>query len=180
MKYLNVMIDIETMSTKSNAAITSIGAVTMDFEKGELGKSVFYVPVDLRTSVEKNGHLCADTVLWWLTQSKEAIEGMINDVTPLDVALHELSLWLNSHVADGYRIWSNGANFDGVILREAYSNCGMESPWNFRSEMCYRTMRIMNKHIEAVQLNGVSHNALDDAKYQAMHLIRIMEAANDA
>ena len=44
-KYSNWMVDLETMSTQTDAAIISIGAVFMDFENECLGSS-FYFSVD--------------------------------------------------------------------------------------------------------------------------------------
>lgn len=78
MKYKHLMLDLETMSNKGNAAIVSIGAVAFEPSTGELGPE-FYLTVDL-VSCEKLGlHIDADTVLWWMKQSSEARAAIVDE-----------------------------------------------------------------------------------------------------
>ena len=74
---IQVMLDLETMSVRSNAAIASIGAVKFDTETGIVDK--FYRTVDLRTSKAVGLHVDPETVGWWNNQSKEARQALLKD-----------------------------------------------------------------------------------------------------
>jgi hypothetical protein len=68
----------------------------------------------------------------------------------------------------------NGVDFDNVILANAYSACMLKQPWSHKSNRCYRTIYNETKDIIArPTFSGVAHDALDDAKNQANHLINI-------
>ena len=67
---LDIMLDLETMGTGTQAAIVAIGAVEFDLEKGILGEE-FYRTVDLSSSISCGGIIDADTVLWWMQQSED-------------------------------------------------------------------------------------------------------------
>ena len=65
------MLDLETMGNGPNAAITAIGAVKFDPDKGEIVET-FYFKVNLESSVKQGGVIDASTVIWWLGQNEEA------------------------------------------------------------------------------------------------------------
>ena len=168
---MEVMLDLETMGTGSNAAITAIGAVTFD----EIGiQREFYSEVNLQSSVDNGGVIDGKTVMWWLKQSNEARTAFKNndDAPLLPVVLMEFSYWYSR--ASGTLVWGNGTAFDNVILRNAYNNCGLTAPWDFLNDRCYRTIKAMYKGIPFERV-GTYHNALDDARSQALHLLKIRE-----
>jgi hypothetical protein len=66
---IHVMVDLETLSTKSNAAILAIGAVKFTPEKGVYDN--YYQVVT--TPPETEGfHISTETLEWWTKQSAEA------------------------------------------------------------------------------------------------------------
>ena len=159
----HIMIDLETMSTKPNAAIVAIGAV--EFSKEGLGRE-FYVTVTLSSNEEYGRHVSASTIMWWLEQSNEARKELTNAKVGLQEALELFSVFVRSVKPTG--VWGNGAGFDNVVLREAYSAVFTENsePWPFYADRCYRTIRNLTDH-RAVKFDGEKHNALSDAKHQA-------------
>lgn len=110
--------------------------------------------------------------MWWLKQSEEARSYFFNnDNAPsLMDALHRFSEFYNKHNG---MVWGNGAMFDNSILGNSYKRCGLDVPWKFWNDMCYRTIKNMNKHIPIGRV-GTYHNAVDDAESQALHLIKIL------
>ena len=117
--------------------------------------------------------MSADTVLWWMEQSKEARSALVKNPIPIGDALFDFSVWLTRH-GDNVRVWGNGAAFDNVVLRAAYKNDNMKAPWSFRNDMCYRTMKNLHPGVVAGKREGTFHNAFDDAKHQAKHLVKIL------
>jgi hypothetical protein len=170
----NIMLDLEYMGKGANAAICAIGAVR--FNTTSLG-ATFYRAIGLRTSVASGGALDADTVLWWMGQSEKAREEIINARCPISVALQDFSEWVtaNNFGGDEIQMWGNGAAVDNVILRTAYEREGIKTPWHFRGDRCFRTVRAMRPHLEC-EFKGTAHNALDDAIYQAEYMLKIFQS----
>lgn len=165
----NVMIDLETMSTDSNAAIVSIGAVF--FNENEIGKK-FYVNVDLGSSVMAGGVTDQDTINWWNKQPEKVKRALDDMKQSIEMALQLFSEFLGD--AKNIKIWGNSSAFDNVILANAYKRLGKDVPWQFWDDRCYRTMKSLFKDVE-MKREGDHHNAEDDAVSQSKHLIEIVK-----
>ena len=170
---LQVMLDLETMGSDSDAAVVAIGAVKFDPATGKTGEE-FYEVVDLQSSVDAGMRMNVSTVMWWMRQEDEARK-KISEVkgVPLRDALVRFSEWFG----DDKPVWGDGATFDNVILSNAYSLTGLKRPWSYRSDRCYRTM----KNLKSVPVNrvGTFHCAVDDARTQAAHLMEILKLVPD-
>jgi exodeoxyribonuclease VIII len=181
----DVMLDLETMGTRSRAAIVAIGAVAFDLETGQLG-NIFYQVVDLESSVKAGLEMDADTVMWWLRQNDAARLALTNPIVSaedLSSTLLRFSHWLVTQSVDGEglahdcRVWGAGAGFDNVILRSAYELCGLTLPWKFWNDRCYRTVKNLHPDVVMASREGTHHNALDDALNQTNHLIVMLGPA---
>jgi exodeoxyribonuclease VIII len=168
MKNVNIMIDLETMSTACNAAICSIGAVKFTLEDGIIDE--FYCTVDASDCKNEGLHIDKSTVEWWSKQPKHVLDELVKDTLPLREALRKFSVWYGT---SSVPTWGCGAGFDNVILENAYKAVGFNRPWKFWDDRCYRTMKEIIKIPEDVR-EGTYHNALDDAKHQTKHLLKIL------
>lgn len=168
----HVMIDLETLSTQPNAVVISIGAVIFSPETGEVGPEIKF-NVMSESSQDAGLHIEAKTVQWWFS-IPQAARDRLNDPTPQTLlsALESLNMWLLSKAGTDFFIWGNGATFDNVILRNAYKAVNLHAPWPYRRDACYRTMKAMFPHVKLEQ-KGTPHDALDDARHQALHLCQI-------
>ncbi len=164
----HVMTDCETIALGDKPAFLSIGAVKFD-EHRILDR--FYVGVDPGTAQDLGMEVDARTVMWWFDEQRDAARREIMKLEKIDLAsaLMGLAQWVGSPIA----VWSNGATADLVWLRNAYKAAGLETPWTYKVESCYRTMRAQFPHVLAGDQVGVPHGALDDAIYQATHLQKI-------
>jgi exodeoxyribonuclease VIII len=162
----NVMIDLETMGQSASAPIIALGAVT--FGRSGLGDT-FYETIDLQSSMDSGGAPDASTILWWMQQNDAARAEFKRKGKHLGSVLTAFSAWVM--VMDPV-IWGNGASFDNVILASAYRRLHLEIPWKFWNDRCYRTIKAAHPEITVIK-SGTAHNALDDAKTQALHLIEI-------
>ena len=165
----NIMLDLETMGNSSNSAITAIGAVRFNSTSGVLEDS-FHEFVDLDSSVEAGLNLDTSTVLWWMKQSDAARKQFEEKGKSLHSVLDSFSKWIGGDAI----VWGNGVGFDNVILANAYRTCKVKQPWQFYNDRCYRTIKNMHKDIKLERV-GTHHDAVDDAKSQALHLIKILE-----
>ena len=165
----HIMIDLETMGNGKDAAIVAIGAVR--FSRNGIDKEL-YVPVDLQSSLDAGLKMDASTVLWWMKQNKEAREAITKeDGVALQVALELLAALID----DETTVWCNGASFDFAILATAYRAVGEEVPWKFWNERDFRTIKKLFSDVTAPN-DETAHNALEDAKNQAEHLLDIAHA----
>jgi DNA polymerase III epsilon subunit-like protein len=168
----DVMIDLETMDNKPTSAITAIGAVWFNKDTGLLGEE-FYIKVDLQSSMDFGLSISADTIAWWLQQADAPRLEMAKKGEGLDNALNIFRQKFSGTEA----VWGNGASFDNAILNHAFSKVGFDLPWKFWNDRCYRTVKNMYPDIVMMR-EGTHHNALDDAKSQAIHLIDIYKEIN--
>jgi len=170
----DVMIDLETMSSRPDAAIAAIGAVAFDMKNMAIGES-FYTTVDLQSCEDLGLHFSAGTVSWWMRQSEQARRDVLGgEQLDLITAMTGFSLWLQEHcVSQGHlKVWGNGANFDPVIMESAYRACKEPVPWQFWNVRCFRTLKGMY-NIKMQERAGTHHNALDDAMHQTQHIFHI-------
>jgi exodeoxyribonuclease VIII len=166
----NVMVDLETLGNGSNSVIIALGAVEFDHATGELGRE-FYENIDAQSCVDFGLQMDVSTVMWWMQQSDEARAAFKKSGVSLPVVLSGFERWLPHDAV----VWGNGASFDNVILSNAYRKTHGEQPWKFWNDRCYRTLKTLRPDIPFVR-GGTHHNALDDAKTQAVHAIAILQA----
>lgn len=171
----DIMIDIETMGTMSYAAIISVAAVEFDLTTGYTGKYIYKaVSLDSCTNIGLN--IEADTVNWWLAKSKEAQDAyLVADKIPIQKALMEL----NSIITRSHRVWGNAARFDMGLLTNAYHKAKMRVPWDFRNEMCVRTLAALRPEIKAGhEWKGIAHDPLSDCYNQIEYCHNTWKALN--
>lgn len=165
----NVMLDLETLDTRPTGAILSIGAVVFS------GKGVtdeFYQTIFLQSCIDAGLTVNGSTFRWWMERPDEARSALFTKSLSLEEALTKFEQWLPA----GSKVWGNGSDFDNAMLAHAFDKLGMEVPWKFWNNRCYRTTNaLLGKNIP-VERSGTHHNALDDARTQAEHLIQILNA----
>lgn len=168
----HVMIDIETLSTSSNAVIMSIGAVVFSPSEKTLGDR-FYSVISVDSSLKAGMEVDKSTLDWWMKQSQEAMKVLVEakkTKKTLEDVLLEFSCWWKKN--DCEYIWAKGASFDFPILTNSYEAIGKSKPWKYYNEYCFRTLANLYPEIEHV-FSGVAHNALDDSVEQAEHAFDI-------
>ena len=173
----DVMLDLETMGTSPDSAIVAIGAVGFDPLRGELGAEFEHV-VSLDSAVAAGGQMDPSTVMWWLRRgdaARAAIAGGGLLPVSIEKALEDFASWLRQIFGDSVRVWGHGADVDNVILGRAYRRLGKEQPWGTFNNRCYRTVKNLRRDIE-MDRSGTHHVALDDARSQAAHLIKLLKA----
>lgn len=172
---MHIMVDIETMGNGPNAPILSIGAVAFNAD----GISdEFYKPCDFQSAVDSGAIIDPGTVMWWLRQdaaARDALEDCQESAVSLAQALQSFVTFVNPRSSILRGVWGNGATFDNVIIHQSCKRLGLEA-WPFWLDKCYRTVKGTYPAVKMEHV-GTHHNALDDAKSQALHLIEINKVA---
>jgi hypothetical protein len=171
----HISIDIETLGTAPGSGIIAIGAVA--FTLDSLGGG-FYTKVKAESCINSGLTLDHDTMKWWHGQDEEVREEAFSGTESIESALHELAKFIFAYPSNTL-IWGNGANFDIVLLEEAYRRTGVSCrgnmfPWSYKNIRCLRTVVSMFPHIKPVE-SAIKHNAYEDATAQALTLMNILQ-----
>jgi hypothetical protein len=172
------MLDLETLSTEPNAMILSIGVAAFD-ERGVM--TPLHVVLDLAEQDKLGRHIDPETVMFWMKQSSEARAVFEFGKTPLTEALVNLANYIDVHTVgvDKVKAWSNGADFDLVLLKTLYKQMRMTPPWRFFNHRCFRTLKELHREDYATATakfqRVTHHNAADDARWQALVASHILK-----
>lgn len=178
---LNVMVDIETLSTRPNAMVLSIGAVLFDETYVSDGSVLITFGSSALKEQKRLGRdIDPDTVMWWMGQGHQARDALTaqGDVVGLKEGLlgFEQYLHIAGHgSAKNLTLWSMGSDFDLVILRTLYEDAGLLCPFTHRQTACHRTLRHLYPHVTVEKpATFIAHNAMHDAVQQARLASKIL------
>lgn len=162
---IRIMVDIETASVEPDAAILQLSAADFScMHRFDVGISV------------DNNHAWKrkfdpETLAWWDKQDRTLRNKVFSGTEALEEALYLFRGYVNIVTYDltaPYELWSNGSDFDLVILKNAYMQIKGEYPFDFRSHRCFRTLKAMAPdEYNDMQFQGTKHDALSDAIHQA-------------
>ena len=160
-----VMIDIETLSTRTDATVLTIGAVRFDrHAPPDADPDTFYRRID-RASCEVLGlHVDPDTEAWWARQSAEAQHEALHhpERVPLENALRDFAQW----VGTSKLVWAKSPDFDCKILETACGRLGVTVPWKFWNVRDVRTAMDLGGVRNSDLQQGSEHTAIGDCLKQ--------------
>lgn len=192
----HVMLDLETMSSESHAAIASLGALYFDPFSGKTGDEVYMrVDLDRQTNIR---HFDGDTVLWWLKQPKEAQEGITTRGELLTPSM-ACDAFATFYRRGGTRLWAHGG-LDHRVLGSFYNEFSLEpsksrygkAPWHRRQGRDIRTLNDIASMFgyptgaevgsieRGVRLDLTPHDALADAKRQVVYVSEMFRWLRDS
>lgn len=189
---MDVMIDIETLANTSNSVINQLAAVVFNRGTGEV-ISKFKKNVDTQSCVDIGLEMNVDTIEWWLSQSKEAQNSILEKPRDdINTVLTQLSYFLienwsktdrkrpnDSYKKEDIKLWCH-ATFDEPVLENAYNKAGLEVPWHYRSARDLRTLvDLANYTIDKNKNVGTAHDALDDCLFQVQYAVECINILND-
>lgn len=175
---VEIMVDLETLGRRAGCVVLSIGAVVFD-ENGL--HQEFYTALPIGMQKKARLHVDRETEDWWSKQSAQARKVFDECATLPDAELYTcMDAWCDWLKSLGDKrslaLWGNGSDFDNAILIALHEAANRPAPWEFWNNRCYRTLKNLPGAKEVkVERAGTYHNALDDAKTQAKHAIRVMK-----
>lgn len=177
------MLDIETLSTKPNAVVLSIGAVEFDPETGDIIRE-FYQELDLQDQPDR--HIDISTVQWWADRCKENVSNLDLLAKPKQRRLSTMkvlgmldnfinypqSSFFVCHTSKfvelerdefNVAVWACDPDFDVTILNNLYESENIRCPWRYNEPKSFRTIRLLAE-MKGIALPKAeaSHNALED------------------
>lgn len=161
----HITFDLETLGNNYNSPIIQIGAVKFE-EDGSI-IDTFKHNINWESLQRYDFDIDYSTVRWWLSQSREAQDSVIDQGgVDLITALIDFNKWIGE--PEKYEYWAH-ATFDPIILANAYRKTGIKNPIPFRQQRDIRTLNFLAGKVE-VEKEGITHTALDDAKFQAKYI----------
>lgn len=173
----DVMIDLETMGTRPDCVVLTIGAVKFDPVGDREPVDQLYYRLDIERQTALGRTIDDSTLAWWSQQSEEVRNEAFSDAdrTDLDVVLDHL----NRFVVGAKNIWAHGAVFDITILENLMRQLGRPCPWNYWQVSDSRTLFKMLPKDPRPADRGDLHNALADAYFQAQGVQHAMSLWTD-
>jgi len=161
---IHFMLDLETLATTPDAAITEIGCVRLDTGR------TFNCHV-----IDTLGRRTPETILWRTENNlpwKHVVDAESN-CYPLYTALGMFFDWLKLE-ANGAELvlWCKGTDFDKVIATAAAKSVDLIVPWKYNNFFDMRTLLKLFPQFK-VPKEQVTHTALEDAILQACQLLKI-------
>lgn len=174
----HVMVDIETFGTSSNSVITSISLVEFDINTGKTNREVEY-HIDINSSLEAGLHIDGGTVLWWLSQPKEAQELLVGGQHVAGFQLIEVLNYVADFLNTTQYIWGNSPRLDLGLMADSYKKLNMDIPWDFRKERDVRTLVAFAPEIkENMEFVGTPHYGIDDCHHQIKYCCETWKKLN--
>ncbi|HMP29451.1 MAG TPA: 3'-5' exonuclease [Saprospiraceae bacterium] len=172
----HIMIDLETMGTRTNSMILSIAAIRFDPKSGKHLGPYFYKKVNIDTYDKAKFSFDGDTLKWWMTLPKEARDEAFcgDNRLPIKNTLELFITWVRD-VSSNLTIkpWSHGASFDIPILAFVMNHYDLKEPWSFwnirDTRTYYETLDFNFKNVGSVPVEGKilpAHHPLGDCARQ--------------
>jgi hypothetical protein len=161
----DIMLDIETLSTRPESVILTLGAVKFSPWDQEVNTETgLYLRIDVDEQLQLDRHVQQETVDWWGKQAEEVREEALgeHERTRLGDSVDQL----NRFLVGAENIWCQGPAFDIVILENLYRQLGRPTPWQFWQIRDSRTLFGVHGDPRDKNASG-AHNALIDCYYQA-------------
>lgn len=162
---VHAMIDLETLGTKPDCQVLTLGAIKFDPNTLEEGFDPVHFRFDVDIQQADGRTVEEDTLEWWMKQDKEVIEAAFTPdgrQPPIEV-LQQLRKWL----VGVDTIWAQGVTFDIVILENMYRMYNESVPWPFWKIKDSRTLLGIMPTDPRKNYTFAAHDALEDAKIQA-------------
>ncbi len=170
---LDIMIDLETLSTSTDCVVLSIGAVKFDIEKGELGET-FYTTLHIQDQINQGRKISESTLRFWLDQDREVFKQALQ--IPMGDAYgasnKEILSVFSNFIGSDSKVWGNSSGFDINIMESLFATYGLKEPWKYSAAMDLRTFkRFLGDNDKIARPVGQHHNALSDAVNQAQFVL---------
>ena len=164
------MLDLETLSTKQNAVVLTLGAVKFNPFNLQEPSEELYLRIDADQQISLGRDVSESTVEWWMKQSEEVQEeamGPENRISVVDACQQ-----LNRFLVGVDKVWCQGPHFDITILETLFRDVEMSTNWQYYQVMDSRTIFSLFGDLRDKNRSS-AHNAVEDCKEQVRALQKL-------
>jgi hypothetical protein len=166
-----IMIDIETMSTASNALVLSVGAVSWMMNKqGPIFTECREWVLDPRQQFVYGRGTSAGTLKFWMDQPASAREHWLcGQLSSIGACINGVRAICDGGDDDA-EVWSNGIVFDLGNLASLSEQIGEPVPWKYNAARDARTIYRVTPRLRTrpahTPVIGLAHTPIYDCKTQ--------------
>jgi hypothetical protein len=194
MNNVHASLDIETLGTRVDSVILSVGLCIFNLDNDEVRRYQWFLDLDVQ--MEAGRYIDPNTVLWWMGREEAARQDILRNLQEganlgMLVRPAQLRADIMNAIQDA-EVWTNGPSFDtsflrhffGVNFRPDYQDQNSDGIWSHRNDRDFRTLKMIGQFLgigqektvihEGKQLVG--HNASDDALMQAIYIRQVLRA----
>lgn len=197
LKQFALILDIETLSTHSNAVISELALTMVNLSTGEIE---FCIEQNFNTAeqIDQGFNYDQGTEQWAKDNLPVAVyldrvakcDAIQDNKQTLKALIERVGLALEKY-RDGFNVYCKGGNFDYPILTNFcnhYLNIPNAFPWSFRQELCIRLfesmfynkqeLKVMHQEIKdhvssVLGREAIPHTAVDDTLMEAEFFHRV-------
>lgn len=161
-----IVIDIETLGRRNDAAVTQVGTVIADENFDVLDSYLIQVTPDAWNTCDRT--FTGETLLWWMEQKNTPTSKKPTHIVhSYKYLVDKLYQIFDRYNTEDTTIWTKGA-MDLFSIKDICEYLNMETPWKFWQPRDIRTAKEFIKEWKTFENNN--HNALDDALNQLREL----------
>ena len=164
------MIDLETLSTRPDATVLTVGAIKFDPYTDLEPHSGLYLRLNVDELSELDRHVDQGTLEWWAKQDEKIRNEALGDEDR--VQLSEFVRQLKKWWVGLDELWCQGPLFDYAILQDIYKQLGHPVPWQYWQIRDSRTLFSLVPRDINESRTGL-HNALADCFFQAKKVQKV-------
>lgn len=156
----HIIIDIETLGRRNDAAITQVGIVIADENFDVLDSYLIQVKPDVWNTCERT--FTGETLLWWMQQKNTPVSKFPTQIAnSYKDLIEKLNYIFRRYNTEGTIVWTKGSRAL-FCIKGLYEYLNMETPWKFWQPRDIRTAKEIIKDWKVCENNN-AHNALGDA-----------------
>lgn len=156
----HIIIDIETLGRRNDAAITQVGIIPTDENFNALDQYLIQVEPSVWNTCDRT--FTGETLLWWMQQTNTPVSKfptqIVNSYKDL---IEKLNYAFKRYNIEDSIVWTKGT-MDLFCIKDLYEYFNMDTPWKFWQPRDIRTAKEFVKKWKTIENNN-AHNALDDA-----------------
>lgn len=155
-----ILIDIETLGRRNNAAITQVGIIPADENFNALDQYLIQVDPNVWNTCDRT--FTGETLLWWIQQKNTPVSKFPTQIANSYKDLVEkLNYVFRRYNTEDSIVWTKGT-MDLFCIKDLYEYFDMDIPWKFWQPRDIRTAKEFVKEWKTIE-NKNTHNALGDA-----------------
>ena len=195
-KDIHIMLDLETLATTMDAAVTEVGAIAFRFDKNKINGyeilKTFYSGISLDSNIQHRRKISKSTLSWWL-RSDLSVQQLRNN---LNTSENTLEFFVDSFKNNFIKriikkenpsnifLWAH-EGFDIAVIKYIYESFGLEMPiphYNFRGLRSVTSLANLNdeeynvlKETFFKKKDLQEHSSLGDCAWQIEFLYKCLK-----
>ncbi len=168
----DLMIDIETLSSATDAVMIQLAGVYFDRNTGECGEE-FCMNIDENSCIDQGFKTNESTLAWWATQDQAILQAIRTNTHDVK---HVTEAFFNFYRSGGkdVQVWSH-ATFDFVIVQNYLEKLHKKFMYHKNARDIRTLVNLSGVDLTAYDWNKKTHNALDDCKFQVQYCVDAMK-----